>query len=157
MFFDGGAFLKNEGHVFERATTHTHTARSRAPRSHAFARDAHKVLYRLAQDNYPTITDSPIFWHPRLQGARSETSASSVAQERGWGVTVMGIMTQGTWTPEMRQAIQDNLISTSPLELLGAAIMLQYISDHSLWSDGGTARGIILRNDNDSACHAANS
>lgn len=110
------------------------------PYSTALADSVQQVLRLLDRQAYPPLTENPVFWHRGRQGASSDASASSVAQELGWGVHVMGVTTQGVWTQATRHAIQTNLIFINPLELLGAAIMLQFLAEHRLWPEKGNAR-----------------
>lgn len=101
----------------------------------------------------PPLTQNPIFWHPGLQGANSDASASSVSAEKGWGVCVFGYLAWGSWSQTVREGLEAELISISVLELLSYTAILHVAhKSGTLLKD----RRIAIRNDNDSAVYCIN-
>lgn len=155
-FLDQGAVLNNEAYVCLRASGRIQTQHPMAPYNKQFAETVAQVLHMLENKKYPSITEPPIYWHSGMEGGNSDASASATASNKGWGVCVMGNMTGGAWDAQVRAALAKGLISISPLELLGSAIALEFAHQHKWLPNGTVTDGVILRNDNNSACIVIN-
>ncbi len=133
---------------------HTYTEKETAVVSHATIQDGCEISQLIRERRLPGLTRNPVYWHPPLQGATSDASGSSDAQNKGWGVCIMGYIAYGAWSQRVRDALSRGIVSISPLELLSCAVIL-----HTAYVAGELPEGrrIVLRNDNVSAVQVINS
>ncbi len=74
---------------------HTYTEKETAVVSHATIQDGYEISQLRREWRLPGLTRNPVYWHPSLEGATSDASGSSDAQNKRWGVSIMGYIAYG--------------------------------------------------------------
>ena len=152
-FLHQGEFYCNSAYVCLRAVPNTRA--DLRPISKALLKDAETVLRLLQTGAVAPLTADPVYAHPGLQGFSADASGSADVNAEGWGIHVYGILSHGKWPSGIKQALTENTISISPLELLTVAIALSIAGRYPQIIS--SCRQVILRSDSESACTVVNS